>query len=1352
MPLHGITLPNKIGKPVGVPRLPLMFVLATDMRLKRLKQYSHSPVTWFRNPHTHLILVSSADVHEYKSTLRAQLKRVTADIERDWGGPGIGSEWVILYVRPFELEPADKNAKRVFEKVCDDFASKRRERVVRMDIPLQAFTGPAAAAAASQRSMQGGGRPGSGVLAGGQQQGVGVWGAGATGLEELCIGLRDSIRAAFEARQAAYDAEVRRLLNERRDPKWSFTTLYLVKDSFALMLEGAGLWEDAFQEYVELETVYLDMLESAAAATAGPSAAAVTSAEAAAAAVRDAAEFGLTGSDAEDVASLLSSSWRAMRRLVLWKKSVQEFHFRQYLFAAQARVLLRLGRPVDVAERGLVFVQNFLAILASREAAGLIKPWFKECWTFSACMSLITAVTGFAAQRTSLPPDWDASDLVSSSSGGPHGPAAQAAMRRLAAALAAEKAAAAAAAAAAAGSLGLESRAAASSKRSTEGDRSRARSISTSSSPAAFSSPAGAAPSSASNAASACPAMPILSGSQWELDASSTAKRAIGASSGDAKVAPSGSSSSSGAPSAAAAAGVVDEYEQDVPPLDMALLRGQAVAPGNAGLLLQAGEQRRELMDRLYRCLLGHLYHLARGELLRLGSALRLPEAAAAAAGSASILQLGKAAFAPAAGTASRGSSEAAARSSTVTAGSSGSRATDKKRADSKERDWDRPSSRSAAAAAGSSSSSRLSAGVDLLREAAASGGFGPRMVAQLQELLLTPLCGFSQMINKYADGSGGALTYEMHTPKLGLDEDPLAAALCRADSQSTPFCNSFTSIPNSSSSRAQQPTAQLLLLLALLLVSLTACAGPAAAATAAAAAQLRLLAVAAPPQQQGSSSSRAAAEGSAEAGAAAGEGLSAASVADSASSAAGQGDAQGGALLNSAQTAPADVAPSAASLSAASVSGLKDTSALALGPAPLRVATHVRSASALPASGGAGTAGAAGSGLGARLGGFSAPGAVSPRRLEGLVDPGAIAALQAPSGSGSSGGSSRVPAQQSALQPAGCGCVGGGGRAAWVGEWRLQLALRSPACFEACAWCYAKSGRLRSSALIYADVAGWQLLLGQLLPKLLAVQRLAAQPLLPFTALSLLALPPDAAAAADRQAAFEELLSAVGRFLRARWAWPYVLQLASLSAVQLRPAPAATATFAAVKHGRQRQMTRQQQQKQQQAAAGAGARAVAASQAASSKQQHAAGAAAVRWQEGEELLTSRLSAAYTPGAAGDPSSSSSSSSAFPGPGGAAGDPSSSSSSSSIGIPAGGSSGGCQLLPDGCLLLVPGLNRLVFQLAPVREGLYCLKQLRALLGTSGELLIGMPPASSLSLLAAACAAFLQAVPPGWVYC
>jgi hypothetical protein len=119
--------------------------------------------------------------------------------------------------------------------------------------------------------------------------------------------------------------------------------------------------------------------------------------------------------------------------------------------------------------------------------------------------------------------------------------------------------------------------------------------------------------------------------------------------------------------------------------------------------------------------------------------------------------------------------------------------------------------------------------------------------------------------------------------------------------------------------------------------------------------------------------------------------------------------DLQGAAAsLDSAQTAPPGLNPNAASLPATSglgvkdtaVQGLgpKDTSALGLGPAPPKVSTHVRSASALPAAGGAGTAGVSGGGLGVltvRPGGLSAPGAVSPRRLEGLVHPGAIAALQ---------------------------------------------------------------------------------------------------------------------------------------------------------------------------------------------------------------------------------------------------------------------------------------------------------------------------------------------------------------------
>lgn len=199
----------------------------------------------------------------------------------------------------------------MFEKLCDDFGSKRRERVVRLDVPLRAFDGPAS----SISNRLGGTR----LTAAGTFVGPGGPALSA-GLDDICAGLRDSIRAAYEARKAAYEAEVRgwagcfcawccrlqggvslsqqavsasgqqftfaqhrpscscgglfvgygvlcmeesslyaqqhhvaglyvcgtvqvrKLHNDRREPGWSFTMLYLVKDSAALMLEGAGLW------------------------------------------------------------------------------------------------------------------------------------------------------------------------------------------------------------------------------------------------------------------------------------------------------------------------------------------------------------------------------------------------------------------------------------------------------------------------------------------------------------------------------------------------------------------------------------------------------------------------------------------------------------------------------------------------------------------------------------------------------------------------------------------------------------------------------------------------------------------------------------------------------------------------------------------------------------------------------------------------------------------------------------------------------------------------------------------------------------------------------------------------------
>ena len=57
-----------------------------------------------------------------------------------------------------------------------------------------------------------------------------------------------------------------------------------------------------------------------------------------------------TGGDeaGDDQACLLSATWREMRHSVFERGAVPQFRFRQFLFACQARILLKLQRPTEV--------------------------------------------------------------------------------------------------------------------------------------------------------------------------------------------------------------------------------------------------------------------------------------------------------------------------------------------------------------------------------------------------------------------------------------------------------------------------------------------------------------------------------------------------------------------------------------------------------------------------------------------------------------------------------------------------------------------------------------------------------------------------------------------------------------------------------------------------------------------------------------------------------------------------------------------------------------------------------------------------------------------------------------------
>ncbi len=96
---------------------------------------------------------------------------------------------------------------------------------------------------------------------------------------------------------------------------------------------------------------------------------------------------------ASDNAILLSATWRDVRHAIMQHGVVDELHFRQYFFARQASLLLRLGRPADVVDLGLQFVRGFGVLLDAKQASSVVPEGFRAAWTFSACVELAGAVS-----------------------------------------------------------------------------------------------------------------------------------------------------------------------------------------------------------------------------------------------------------------------------------------------------------------------------------------------------------------------------------------------------------------------------------------------------------------------------------------------------------------------------------------------------------------------------------------------------------------------------------------------------------------------------------------------------------------------------------------------------------------------------------------------------------------------------------------------------------------------------------------------------------------------------------------------------------------------------------------------
>jgi len=87
------------------------------------------------------------------------------------------------------------------------------------------------------------------------QLGVGSFCGARSGVQQLLFQKR-----RVRLREQGAPLQIRKLTANRQQPNWDFSTLFLVKDSLAVMLESASLLEDALREYAELEALYLTTL------------------------------------------------------------------------------------------------------------------------------------------------------------------------------------------------------------------------------------------------------------------------------------------------------------------------------------------------------------------------------------------------------------------------------------------------------------------------------------------------------------------------------------------------------------------------------------------------------------------------------------------------------------------------------------------------------------------------------------------------------------------------------------------------------------------------------------------------------------------------------------------------------------------------------------------------------------------------------------------------------------------------------------------------------------------------------------------------------------------------------------
>ncbi|KAL1742258.1 trafficking protein particle complex subunit 10 [Schizophyllum fasciatum] len=327
-----LPLRNIHWKPAGhssIRTIQELYVNFVPLAGVRDESASQVPLTVLDKPLLHLFFVAcdDADLELYRTTAKKQIK--------DWHTSVVNrknQEWLIVQVVKPEAKPTTGNffaiKGSVIDKIRADFNADKRDRCVQLSWSPTSADNPA------------------------------IW-------AEPVNKIKDGLVSAFDLVLQQREEEVKRSESQRSMPGWNFCTFFILKETLATSFEGISLYEDALDQYDELEILFYGVLRD-----------------------KNLSWFGTLINPApnDDSAPLLSISKKPYKDLIL-ANTISVFDFRIYTLARQCQLLANLGRLNEVSHKASAFLSAFGRRL--REVENTLPQYFIESWTYSSALSVV---------------------------------------------------------------------------------------------------------------------------------------------------------------------------------------------------------------------------------------------------------------------------------------------------------------------------------------------------------------------------------------------------------------------------------------------------------------------------------------------------------------------------------------------------------------------------------------------------------------------------------------------------------------------------------------------------------------------------------------------------------------------------------------------------------------------------------------------------------------------------------------------------------------------------------------------------------------------------------------------------